>query len=62
MAVDLLTKTGPISGADRAREVERLQADAEDFSSLQAVRNIARLLVTVSLLPNAKVRVREEEE
>lgn len=50
MAVDLLTKTGPISGADRAREVERLQADAEDFSSLQAVRNIARLLVTLSLL------------
>lgn len=62
MAVDLLTKTGPISGADRAREVERLQADAEDFSPLQAVRNIARLLVTVSLLPNAKVRVREQEE
>lgn len=53
MAVDLLTKTGPISGAVWAREVERLQADAEAFSSLQAVRNKAHLLVTASVLPNA---------
>lgn len=62
MAVDLLTKTGPISGAVWAREVERLQADAEAFTSLQAVRNKAHLLVTASLLPNAEERVREQEE
>lgn len=52
--MDLLTKTGPISGAVWAREVERLQADAEAFSSLQAVRNKAHVLVTASVLPNAE--------
>lgn len=60
--MDLLTKTGPISGAVWAREVERLQADAADFTSLKAVRNKAHLLVTASLLPNAEERVREQEE
>lgn len=62
VAVDLLTKTGPISGAVWAREVKRLHADAEAFTSLQAVRNKAHLLVTASLLPNAEERVREQEE
>lgn len=62
VAVDLLTKTGPISGAVRAGEVERLQADAEAFTSLQAVRNEAHLLVRASLLPNADEGVREQEE
>lgn len=37
MAVDLLTKTGPISGAVRARKMERLQAEAEAFTSLPTV-------------------------
>lgn len=37
MAVDLLTKTGPISGAVGARKMERLQADAEAFTSLHTV-------------------------
>lgn len=60
--MDLLTKTGPISGAVWAREVERLHADAEAFASLQAVRNKAHLLVTASLLPNTEERVREQEE
>lgn len=59
MAVDLLTKTGPISGAVWAREVERLQADAEAFTSLKAVRNKGHLLVTARLLPNAEERGRE---
>lgn len=37
MAVDLLTKTGPISGAVGARKMERLQADAEAFTSFHTV-------------------------
>lgn len=39
--MDLLTKTGPISGAVWARGMERLQPDAHGFRSLQAVRNKA---------------------
>lgn len=39
--MDLLTKTGPISGAVWARGMECLQLDADGFSSLQAVRNKA---------------------
>lgn len=62
MALDLLTKTGPISGAVRARGTERLQADAEAFTSLRGVRNMARLPVTVGLLPNPNGSVREQEQ
>lgn len=39
--MDLLTKTGPISGAVWARGMQGLQLEADGFSSLQAVRNKA---------------------
>ena len=47
--MDLLTKTGPISGAVWARGMERLQLEADGFSSLQAVRNKASVS---SVLPH----------
>lgn len=39
--MDLLTKTGPISGAVWARGMQRFELDADAFSSLQADRNKA---------------------
>lgn len=48
-AMDLLTKTGPISGAVWARGMERLQLDAHRFSSLQAVRNKACISLFASV-------------
>lgn len=47
--MDLLTKTGPISGAVWARGMECLQLDVVGFNSLQAVRNKAGVSPTPSL-------------
>lgn len=47
--MDLLTKTGPISGAVWARGMECLQLHADGFTSPQAVRNKAGVSSVPSL-------------
>lgn len=59
VAVDLLTRTGPISGAVRPRKMERLQADAEAFTSLHAVTTRWQRSL---YCPTAKVRAGKQEE